>query len=79
MHAESQLGFPLFKRVAGRLVATDEAHTLFVEVSAVFDRLETVRQVARNLRAGEGGHIRLAVVPALGLSVAPIAVASFRA
>ena len=79
MHAESQLGFPLFKRVAGRLVATEEAHTLFTEVSVVFDRLEMVRQVSRNLRTGEGGHIRLAVMPALALSVAPAAVAAFRA
>jgi DNA-binding transcriptional LysR family regulator len=79
MHAETQLGFPLFKRTAGRLVATDEAHTLFEEVSAVFDRLEMVRQVARNLRTGEGGHIRLAVVPALALDIAPVAIAGFRA
>lgn len=78
MHAESQIGFQLFKRVAGRLVATDEAHTLFGETSAIFERLEQVRQMARNLRAGEGGHLRVAVVPALALNVAPAAVAAFR-
>lgn len=79
MHAESQIGFPLFKRAAGRLIPTEEARILFEEVRHVFEGLETLRSVARNLRSGSGGHIRLAVVPALALDVAPIAISSFRA
>ncbi|MFU7528090.1 LysR family transcriptional regulator [Qipengyuania sp. ASV99] len=79
MHAESQIGFPLFKRTAGRLIPTEEAHVLFEEVRPIFERLETLRLVAHNLRSGSGGHIRLAVVPALALDVAPIAISNFRA
>lgn len=79
MHAESQIGFPLFKRTAGRLIPTEEAHVLFEEVRPIFERLETLRSVANNLRSGSGGHIRLAVVPALALDVAPIAISNFRA
>jgi len=78
-HAEDQLGFRLFRRLKGRLTPTDEAHALFREVSEVYDRLESLKQAARNLKSGQGGHIRVAVLPALGLGVAPAAVARFRA
>ena len=77
-HAEQQLGFALFRRVKGRLVATDEAHTLFREVSDVHDRLSSLRKTARNLRSGSAGNLRVAVLPALGLDIAPAAVAKFR-
>lgn len=77
-HAEQQLGFALFRRVKGRLVATDEAHALFREVSDVNDRLSSLRKTARNLRSGSAGNLRIAVLPALGLDIAPAAVAKFR-
>jgi DNA-binding transcriptional LysR family regulator len=77
-HAEQQLGFPLFRRVKGRLVATDEAHVLFREVSDVHDRLSSLRKTARNLRSGSAGNVRVAVLPALGLDLAPAAVALLR-
>ncbi|HYG25509.1 MAG TPA: LysR family transcriptional regulator, partial [Caulobacteraceae bacterium] len=77
-HAEDQLGFRLFRRVKGRLAPTDEAHALFREVKEVFERLDSLKQAARNLRTRQGGHIRAAVLPALGLGVAPAAVARFR-
>lgn len=77
-HAEQQLGFALFRRVKGRLVATDEAHVLFREVSDVHERLSSLRKTARNLRSGSAGNVRVAVLPALGLDLAPAAVAEFR-
>ena len=77
-HAESRIGFRLFRLVKGRLVPTDEAHTLFREVDDIYGRIESLRQTTRNLRAGGDGHIRLAVLPSLGLGVAPAAVARFR-
>jgi DNA-binding transcriptional LysR family regulator len=77
-HAEQQLGFALFRRVKGRLVATDEAHVLFREVNDVNDRLSSLRKTARNLRSGSAGNVRVAVLPALGLDLAPAAVAKLR-
>ena len=77
-HAEDQLGYPLFRLVRGRLVATDEADFLFREAGDVFDRLGSLQQTARNLRGSGAGHLRLAVVPSLGLSVTPRAIADFR-
>ena len=77
-HAESQLGFTLFKLLKGRLVPTDEAHALFREVDDVFQRVGSLRQAAANLKRGGGGHLRLGVVPSLALEVVPAAIAEFR-
>ncbi len=77
-HAESQLGFTLFKLLKGRLVPTDEAHALFREVDDVFQRVGSLRQAAANLKHGGGGHLRLGVVPSLALEMIPAAIATFR-
>ena len=65
-HAEQQLGYPLFDRVKGKLVATPEADRLFGLVSNVFDHVEQLRRVAVNLRASDVGKIRIAATPAFG-------------
>lgn len=77
-HTQYQLGFELFTLVRGRLVATDEGHALFVEVKEIFERIGSLNKTVANLRNSGGGHIRLAVVPSLGLHVAPRAIALFR-
>ncbi len=77
-HAESRLGFALFKRAKGRLVPTEEAHTLFIEVSEIYDRVGSLRQTSKNLAHAADGHIRIGVLPGFGIDVAPMAVAAFR-
>ncbi|MEP9359552.1 LysR family transcriptional regulator [Sphingomonas sp. KR3-1] len=78
-HTQDQLGLRLFHLVRGRLVPTAEAHALAREVSDVYGRVSSLQQAIRNLKsAGLGGHLRIAVVPSLGLAVAPLAVARFR-
>lgn len=77
-HAEQQLGFLLFNRVKGKLIATPEGHRLFDHVSTVYRDVDRLRHVAENLRAGHSGHIRVACTPAFGLEVLPMAIASFR-
>ena len=77
-HTQSQLGLKLFALVRGRLVATDEAHALFIEVNEIFERLGSLQKTIANIKNIGGGHIRLGVVPSLGLNVAPLAVARFR-
>lgn len=77
-HTETQLGIKLFELVRGRLVATDEAHALFREVDEVFDRIASLQATAANLRNSGAGHLRIGVVPSLGLEVAPLAIAAFR-
>ena len=77
-HTQQQLGFDLFKLVRGRLVATDEAHALFVEVKDINDRLLSLQKAVRNIRDIGGGHIRLAMVPSLGQHVLPAALTAYR-
>jgi DNA-binding transcriptional LysR family regulator len=77
-HAEIRLGFPLFQRAKGKLTPTDEAHALFREVAEIYDRVGSLKQTAKNIGRGTEGHIRLAVLPSIGLHVAPMAVARFR-
>ena len=77
-HTQSQLGLELFTLVRGRLVATDEAHALFIEVSEIFKRLTSLQKTVSNIKNLAGSHIRLAVVPSLGLHAAPLAITRFR-
>lgn len=77
-HAEQQLGFRLFERTRGKLVPTPEAHALFTHVSTVYQDIDHLRQVAKNLRTAEAGRVRVASTPALGIELLPDAVARFR-
>lgn len=77
-HAEDQLGFSLFRRRKGRLDATEAAHELFAEVDEVYRQVRALRQTAKNIGSRRGGHIRLGLLPSLGLGVVPEAIASLR-
>lgn len=76
-HAESLLGFPLFARTHGRLVPTNDAHSLFAEVAEIQQRVQSLRLISHNLRHGQGGALRISALPSLGLGVIPDAVARF--
>ncbi|HZF42287.1 MAG TPA: LysR substrate-binding domain-containing protein, partial [Sphingomonadaceae bacterium] len=78
-HAESLLGFPLFERTAGGLVATEDAHALFTEVGEIQDRVYALREAGRNLKRGAGGTLRVSALPSLALDALPSAVARFAA
>ena len=77
-HLEDQLGFDLFLRDKGRLVATDAAHELFADVDQIYDQIRMLRRSASNIRNRRGGHLRLGVLPSLSLSVAPELIARMR-
>ena len=76
-HAESLLGFPLFQRTKGRLVATEDAHVLFTEVSEIQDRVYALREAGRNLKRGSAGMLRVSALPSLALEAVPTAVSRF--
>lgn len=79
-HAELQLGFSLFERVGGRLVATAEARSLFPLVDKLFSDLDEVRRMAQSLRAAEGQtELRVLTVLAMSYEAFPSAVERFRA
>ena len=70
-NAEAQLGFKLFERVKGRLVATPEADILAPQIARLNAELTQVRRLASNLQHGRQGHLRVGCSPALGLSLVP--------
>jgi DNA-binding transcriptional LysR family regulator len=76
-NAELQLGYPLFHRVGGRLVPTTEGLALFEESSAIFERLESLKRTAHNLKSGENGLLRIAAIPAVCHKLLPDALARF--
>ena len=76
-HAEQDLGYALFERVRGTLIPTPEAHRLFNNVATVYQDMEQLRRLARNLRSSSASRIRIAATPALGIDLLPSAIASF--
>ncbi|MEK8031105.1 LysR substrate-binding domain-containing protein [Ideonella sp. DXS29W] len=77
-HAELQLGFKLFTRQRNRLVPTNEAQALYPEVQRLISQLESVRRLAEALGRGDGGQLRILVVPSLAVSALPAALQRFR-
>jgi DNA-binding transcriptional LysR family regulator len=76
-HAESLLGFPLFHRTSGRLIPTEDAHTLFGEVAEIQDRVLALREATRNLKRGAGALLRISALPSIALDAIPTTVAQF--
>lgn len=76
-HAETLLGFDLFRRTTGRLVPTEDAHALFGGVADIQERVRALREAGRNLRAGAGTTLRLSALPSLALGALPTAVSRF--
>lgn len=78
-HAEDGLGFLLFRRVRGRLVATSEANILFKETEAIYRRVARLKQTAENLKNPADGKIRLVSVAALSIEILPRLIQDYRA
>ncbi|MFS8055407.1 LysR family transcriptional regulator [Rhizobium sp. BR 317] len=78
-HLESQLGYPLFDRIGGRLVPTMEANLLFADADRVFREIEALKSLARDIGAQKIGLLRLGISLAVTYSVLPRALLRFRA
>lgn len=74
---EGSLGFSLFERRKGRLVATPEALLLYEEVQKYFRSLQTLAQTAVDIRSLSRGHLRLASFAALSIAVTPRVIKRF--
>ncbi|WFL76415.1 LysR family transcriptional regulator [Altererythrobacter arenosus] len=77
-HLEDQLGFELFTRDKGRLIATDAAHELYADVDRIYDQIRMLKISAANIRNRRGEHLRLGVLPSLSLSVGPELISRMR-
>ncbi|MFT5140891.1 MAG: DNA-binding transcriptional LysR family regulator [Lysobacterales bacterium] len=76
-HAEQQLGYALFDRVKGKLVPTLEAERLIGNVSSVYQSIDELQRVSRNIGASDIGRIRLLVTPAFGIDFIPSVIAGY--
>lgn len=70
-HIEDRLRFRLFDRTRGRLVPTQEAHTLFAEIEHVYKGFEDLDHIVKRLAKGEDRLFRVGASPSLGHSVVP--------
>lgn len=52
-HTEDQLGFLLFQRIKGRLVATSEANVLYKETCIIYRQINKLLSTAENLKNPE--------------------------
>ena len=78
-HAELQLGFALFQRSKGRLIATSEALTLYPHIERLFAQLDEVQRLAVNLKGGGNAQeLRILTVLALSYEILPQAIKRFR-
>ncbi|MBI2736339.1 MAG: LysR family transcriptional regulator [Rhodospirillales bacterium] len=76
-HTEQRLGLKLFERIKGRLYPTPEADQLFAEVSAVYNSVQRVNQVAEDLLDHRSGALRIACSHNLSQSLLPRAIRAF--
>jgi DNA-binding transcriptional LysR family regulator len=67
----------LFDRVRGRLVPTQEALALMVEVDRCFTGFEIIEHRIRSLKSFGLGRLAIASLPALGTGFMPRAIAAF--
>jgi DNA-binding transcriptional LysR family regulator len=64
-HAESTLGYPLFRRHAGRLHPTQELMQLAPSIRAAYAGFDDVKRTAINLRGRPQARLRVGIVPSL--------------
>jgi len=74
---ESGSGLRLFERVRGRLVPTQEAAMLMVDVDRYFTGFELIEHRIRSLRSFGTGRLAVASFPALGSGFMPRAIRAF--
>lgn len=74
---EMHTGFKLFERVAGRLLPTPEAQAFFRDVDRAFISLKDLKISAKNIAQQGIGHLRVAAVPSIALTIMPAVLEQF--
>ena len=75
---ERRTGLRLFERIKGRLVPTPEGRRLYQEVEQLWDRVEKLRALSRELAAPTAGRLDIVASPSLGSAVIPAVVAALQ-
>lgn len=74
---EHQLGFPVFQRIKGRLLPTDQGKAFYFEVSKAFSALDSLQDSARDIRANLHGSLHINAFPMLSNSFLPAVLGRF--
>jgi DNA-binding transcriptional LysR family regulator len=77
-YTESQLGFPLFERVKGRLYPTSEARQLYHEVELVHRGVQRIDSLTHELGRRRHELVSIVCSPSIGQMLVPLAIARFR-
>jgi DNA-binding transcriptional LysR family regulator len=77
-HFESQIGYPLFERLGGRLVATPEAHLLYRDADRIFREIETLKSFSDRIRDKRLGFLRIGASGPPTVALFPFAAERFR-
>lgn len=75
---ETEIGFRLFERRNGRIYPNDDALVFYEEVHRAYIGLNRISQAAEHIRTNQTGALRIACLPAIGLSIMPQIIADFR-
>lgn len=78
-HAEGVLGLKLFSKRGGRFAPTREAHDIFSQINAVYDKVEDLQFVVDRLKQGADAELRIGSVPSISNVMVPRAIADVRA
>ena len=76
-HFESRIGYRLFDRVAGRLVATAEAHLLYRDADRIFREIEGLKRFSDRIRDQRLGLLRVGASAPPTFALLPGAVERF--
>ncbi|MGP2490220.1 LysR substrate-binding domain-containing protein [Mesorhizobium sp. PUT5] len=76
---EESIGFDLFERRKGRLVATPEAMLFYDEIQKYFRNMLRLAHTAADIRALARGQLRLGSFIALSIAVTPAVIKAFNA
>ncbi|MBR1217217.1 LysR family transcriptional regulator [Bradyrhizobium sp. U87765 SZCCT0131] len=74
---EYDLKLKLFKRVRKRLMPTNEAHLLYVEVRRLMTSISDITEFARDLAHLRSGELRIAAAASIGHTLLADAIAAF--
>jgi len=68
---EDELGTHLFQRIGGRLVPTEEAKRILIEVERVFGQFDRLSEAIHSIVTGDSSTFRFGTTPSLGVRLVP--------
>ncbi len=75
---EDELGTKLFERIGGRLVPTEEAKLIFVEVDRVYGQFDRLSEAIHSIARGDSSVFRFGTTPSIGIRLIPKALKDLR-